>query len=108
VIETLHQRKNLRFSLHYPIRLEFSSGGRNFQVDALTRNLSVGGLLLESPYPIPMDCSVNFTISAEGEQMVCPLEFAGSGEVVRVDPVLPGLGYAVALRYARPIQCRRP
>lgn len=108
MIETLHQRKNLRFSLHYPIRLEFSSGGRNFQVDALTRNLSVGGLLLESPYPIPMDCSVNFTISAEGEQMVCPLEFAGSGDVVRVDPVLPGLGYAVALRYARPIQCRRP
>ncbi len=108
MIDTLHKRKNLRFSLRYPIRLEFSSGGKSFELDALTRNLGIGGLLLESPYPIPIDCSVNFTISAEGEQMVRPLEFAGSGEVVRVDPVLPGVGYTVALRYARPIQCRRP
>lgn len=108
MIETLYKRKNLRFFLRYPIRLEFSSGGKSFELDALTRNLGIGGLLLESPYPIPMECSVNFTISVEGERMVCPLEFAGSGEVVRVDPVLPGVGYTVALRYARPLQCRRP
>jgi PilZ domain len=103
----LPRRSNTRFGLRYSIRLKFISSGRTFRLDAITRNVSIGGLLLESPSRIPKACPVTFTITAERTQMIPPLVFAGKGEVVRIDPDPRGAGYLVALKYARPIRCRR-
>jgi hypothetical protein len=101
------KRKHTRFSLHYQIRLKFRSQGRNTKFDGITRNLSICGVLLESASHLPKHRAVDFTIAVEAGQMICPIAFAGTGKVVRIDPNPAGLGYVVALKCVHPIECHR-
>jgi len=100
---TVHKRKYRRFALRFHVRVEFRSVGQACQVDAFTKNVSTGGLLLESPSHIPKDGLVTFTIMADGSQAIRPMEFAGEGKVVRIvlDPSEPG--FAIALKSVRPM-----
>jgi hypothetical protein len=99
-----HKRKNRRFTLRYRIRVKFQSAGKHSQLDGVTKNVSVGGLLLESSSPIPEDCPVTFAIMAQGQNAIRPIKFAGKGKVVRVKPEPAREGYAIALKCVRPIE----
>ncbi len=101
---TPHNRKYRRFALRFHVRVEFRSVGQACQVDAFTKNVSALGLLLESPSHIPKDGPVTFTIMAEGRQAICPMEFAGEGEVVRIVLDPSGPGFAIALKSVRPME----
>ena len=102
-----NRRKHARFLLRYRVRLKFRSEPRDAEFEGITKNLSIGGVLLESPSRIPEHRAVNFTIIAEGGQVIWPLAFAGKGEVVRIDPDRPGSGYVIALKCVHPIECHR-
>jgi PilZ domain len=102
-----NRRKHPRFSLRYRIHLKFHSEVGDGESDGITRNLSIGGVLLECPSRIPELCAVYFTIFAEGGQVIWPLAFAGKGKVVRIDPDSTGSGYAIALKCVHPIEFHR-
>jgi hypothetical protein len=101
------QRLHRRFDLCCRIRLAFSSDGIESQLDAITRNVSIGGLLLDSPRSIPLECSVSFTMIAEGGNVSHPLEFTGAGQVLRVNPDFSGDRFDIALKCLREIEWHR-
>lgn len=97
---TQHERKFRRFKLKYHVRVSFQSGYASDTVEAVTRNISVGGLLLESARLIPYLCPVEFTITVQGGTVARPITLAGTGEVVRVEAreLADIFGIAVACR----------
>ena len=95
-------RRYRRFSLRYPVRVRFYCQDRISELDAESRNISIGGLLLETGLPIPQHSSVSFTLTLQGGRMVRPVELAGEGQVVRVQSNECGDGFSVA------VQCHRP
>jgi len=123
------ERKFRRFNLRYPVHVEFRSrepvfqvdtSSRNvnagglllvefhskepvFQVDTVSRNVSAGGLLLEAHLLIPQGTSVSFVMILRGSQFVHPIELAGEGEVVRVEPGGPEAGFGIAVKCTSPI-----
>jgi hypothetical protein len=97
------ERKFRRFNLRYPVHVEFRSTEAVSQVDAVSRNVSAGGLLLKAPLLIPQGSSVRFVMILRGRQFVHPIELAGEGEVVRVEPGGPEAGFGIAVKGTSPI-----
>jgi PilZ domain len=106
-MSVLDRRSHARFALRCRAQVEFTFVGTSSRLDCVTRNVSIGGLLIESPALVPEHMSVNFSITADGRQMVPALEFTGAGEVVRVQPDPSGEGCVVAIKAARPIEYHR-
>lgn len=94
------ERRYRRFKLRYPVHLLFRSGELISEVDTLSRDVSVGGLLVESPVLIPQNAAVNFVISLRGRTLR-PVELMGEGRVVRVE-------HAKAAEFAVAIECKNP
>jgi len=101
-MDTSQERTFRRFNFEHVIRLRFPQGNAVAEVDAVTRNISLGGLLLESASPVPHRSPVEFTITVRGGSISHPIQLIGAGEVVRVGPggKPDRFGFAVA--------CSRP
>jgi hypothetical protein len=99
----LQRRKYRRFPLRYPVLVEFSSGATACEVPTVSWNVSLGGLLLESPSDLPKSQLLRFTLTVEGGSVVRPLRFCGEGKVVRVEPRSFGAGFAVAVECTVPM-----
>lgn len=99
----LQRRKYRRFCLRYPVLVEFSSGGAIREVQTVSKDVSVGGLLLESPSALRESQPLSFTLTVDGDSMVRPIKFFGEGEVVRVEPHCPRAGFTVAVECTHPI-----
>jgi hypothetical protein len=97
------KRKHRRFSLQYPVRLKLDSADSIVELEAVTRNISIGGLLLETSSMIPQHTPVSFVVTVRGAQIVRPIQFAGQGKVVRVDAKAVQSCFAIAVECARPI-----
>jgi len=97
------ERRYRRFSLQYPVHVSFRVGASLSECDAVTRNVSVGGLLLDAPSQIPADCAVNFTMTLSGGRISRPIRLTGAGRVVRVQPLEQQASYVIALECSRPI-----
>jgi len=97
-----HERKHRRFSLRYPVQVMFDVAGSVSELQAISNNVSLGGILLETVTPIPQHCDVSFTIAVPEHRIVGALQLAGEGEVVRVESHQSGTGFAIA------VKCRRP
>ncbi|HZQ66934.1 MAG TPA: PilZ domain-containing protein [Terriglobales bacterium] len=95
------ERRHQRFNLRVPVKVKSSGLAPDFQ--ATTRNVSVGGLLLEAPCPLPLDGSLQFSMSLAAARMFRPIELAGEGKVVRVEGQNSSGLYAIAIECARPI-----
>lgn len=78
-------RKYRRFALEFPVRMKFQSGSSNAEIEAVSENVSVGGLLIRSALPIPQHTPVTFVLSVHGKRSVRPVHLVGEGEVVRVE-----------------------
>ncbi len=78
-------RKYRRFALEFPVRMKFQSGSATAEIEAVSQNVSVGGLLVRSALPIPQHTPVTFILSVHGKQSVRPVHLMGEGEVVRVE-----------------------
>jgi hypothetical protein len=96
------ERKYRRFNLRYPVHVKFQSGNLLSELDAVSRNVSLGGMLLETASRVPEQASVSFVMTVKGGRIVRPIELAGEGQVVRVETSGTPAGYAIA------VQCRNP
>ena len=97
------QRKYRRFSVSYPVHVKFHFEDSVSELQAVTKDVSVGGLLIETASPIPQHCPVDFIMTLHGGPVI-PIQVVGEGDVVRVEPHGPGAGFAIAIKCKREIQ----
>jgi hypothetical protein len=79
------ERRHRRYNLSYPVRLVLRSGDILSDIEAMSRNVSIGGLLLETTSMIPYGSEVAFVITVKGNPVVRPIDLVGEGNVVRVE-----------------------
>jgi len=97
------RRKYRRFNLRYPVHGTFSFGNTVSEFDAVSLNVSIGGLLIETASEISPHSLVKFTMTLQGGMVVRPICLAGEGEAVRLEPAQPDACFAVAVACNRPI-----
>jgi hypothetical protein len=97
------ERRYRRFSLRYPVCVKFTSGSSIQELSAFSRNLSIGGVLLEAPAAIPQDCSITFTLTVKQQKAVRPIQLVGEGRVVRVESPKEDGEFTIAVECSRPI-----
>jgi hypothetical protein len=96
-------RKFRRFSLRYPVRLKVHSDDLMVEFAAMSCNISICGLLLETPAMVPQHTPVSFVLTVEGSDLGRTIQFVGEGKVVRVDAKAAKEVFAIAVECARPI-----
>jgi hypothetical protein len=97
------ERKFRRFNLEWLAHVKFPSGEAIAEVEAVTRNISHCGLLLESACFIPHRSPVEFTITVPGGSTSRPAKIIGAGEVVRIEPRETADAYGIAVACSEPI-----
>jgi PilZ domain len=97
------RRQYRRFDLQYPIRLRFQLANSPGEIEAISRNVGVGGLLLETAVAIPQHTPVGFVMTIQGGRVVRPIHLVGDGEVARVEPGPSGKAFVIAIRCTEPI-----
>jgi hypothetical protein len=102
-MDTAQERKFRRFNFEHLVHVSFPSGNALAEVDAVTRNISLGGLFLESACLIPDRTPVEFTITLRGGPTSRPIKLTGAGEVVRVEPGETADGFGIAVICSQPI-----
>lgn len=95
-------RRYRRFKMRFPVDLVIRCGDQTSEIEAVSRDVCIGGVLLECPLPVPPQSTVNFVISLQAPTLR-PVRLVGDGKVVRVEPTkVPG-EFAIALECAKPI-----
>jgi hypothetical protein len=97
------QRRHRRFDLEFPVALSFPSGGGVRELAGISRNISIGGLLLRVHDPVPIRTRVSLTMAVEDPRLRHPIRLLGKGKVVRMERLESGAGFAVAIECKRPI-----
>lgn len=98
-----YERRFRRFDLSYPVHVKFASGDSMVKVDAVSRNISLGGLFLDSTSPIPRGSQVEFTITLGGA-IPRLIILGGTGEVVRVEQREEAYRFGIAVACTQPIR----
>jgi hypothetical protein len=101
-MSTPHERRFRRFNLSYQVHVRFPSGDSVAEVDAVSRNISICGLLLESTLPIPCRSQLEFTIIL-GDPIPRLIKLGGRGEVVRLEAGATTNTFGIAVACAEPI-----
>lgn len=96
------ERKFCRFVLECPALMKYQTDNTTIDVQAIIRNVCIGGFLAKSAAMIPEHTTVTFTISLKGEVAARPIYLRGEGEVVRVEKSQEDAGFAIA------VECRIP
>ena len=96
-------RSYRRFRLEFPVRLKFHDGSSTAEIDTVSKDLSLGGLLVRSALPVPEHTQVSFVLSVHGSQSLRPVYLVGDGEVVRVETESADVPFAVAIRCNAPV-----
>jgi hypothetical protein len=97
------ERKHRRFNLRYPVDVRFAHGNSTSEIRAISKNISMGGVLLEAESTIPQHCDVTFTMTVLGHHIIGPTQITGEGHVVRIEPHRSKRGFAIAVRCTHPI-----
>lgn len=95
-------RRYLRFNLRCPVRLGFRDQGLLSEVDAVSENVSIGGLLLTSASLVPNGSLVGFVMTVKEPSPTRSIFLKKEGKVVRVEPSTMQTGYSIA------VDCKRP
>lgn len=97
------ERRHRRFDLQFPVLLSFPSSGQVRELRAISRNVSIGGLLLKAADSPPQKTEVSFAIEVMGPRLPHPIRLLGKGQVVRVEQLETGAGFAFAIECKHPI-----
>jgi hypothetical protein len=97
------RRKYRRFLVSCPVHVKFHCEHSLYELQAVTRNVSIDGFLIETASPIPQHCSVDFVMTLQGGLVILPLQVAGRGKVMRIEPHGPSAGFAIAVKCKRTI-----
>jgi hypothetical protein len=95
-------RSYRRFRLEFPVRLKFRNGSSITEIDTVSKDLSLGGLLVRSALSLPEHTLVSFVLSVHGSQSLRPVYLIGDGEVVRVETATDE-PFALAIRCNAPV-----
>ena len=98
------ERKYRRFLATHPVELKIFIEDTVSELQAITQNVSVGGFLLVTASPVPQHCLVDFIMTLHGGHLIRPIRVVGQGQVVRVEPLQPSAGFAVAIKCNREIE----
>jgi len=97
------ERRYRRFNLQFPVSLSFPAAGRVHELFAVTKNVSIGGLLLKTGDPIPVQTQVSLRMDVRRPWSIHPVRLIGDGMVVRVENLGQRDGYAIAIECAQAI-----
>ena len=97
------ERKFRRFDLEWFAHVRFPSGDAIAEIDAVTRNISHYGLLLESACLIPYGSSVELTITVPEVSTSRSFKITGGGKVVRIEARETAEGFGIAVDCSEPI-----
>jgi hypothetical protein len=89
--------------MRYPVQVTFGAGDSVSELEAITSNISLGGMLLEAATSIPTHHYVSFRVAVPETDVVGALQLAGEGQVVRVESHQSGKGFSIAVKCKRPI-----
>ena len=78
-------RRFRRFNIEYPVIVQYQIGGTNAEVKAVTKNVSIGGILISSAIVIPLHTPIKFRICIRKDKAARCIHLAGEGKVVRVE-----------------------
>ena len=96
-------RNYRRFDLKFPVRLKFQTGPDTAEIDGVSKNVSLGGLLVRSACPIPPQTQVTFVLTVHGENGLRPVHLVGEGQVIRTEPEQVQEGFAFAVKCNSPV-----
>ena len=96
-------RNYRRFRLEFPVRLRFEIGSKPTEVEAVSTNLSLGGLLVRSALPVPQHTLVSFVLSVHGSQSLRPIHLVGEGEIVRLESGETEGTFVIAVKCNAPV-----
>jgi hypothetical protein len=99
----LHERKHRRFDLQFPVSIRFPAGQEVRELDAVTQNVSLGGLLLTSSDEVPPRTQVSLTMNVKSPLARRAVRLRGEGRVVRVEMLGAGAGFAIAVECTQSI-----
>jgi hypothetical protein len=97
------QRRFRRFDLQFPVCVSFPAGEAVRTLQAVSENVSIGGLLLKTAAQVPPHTRVNLSMEVSGPRARRSVRLMGEGEVIRVQELGPGAGFAVAVQCDKPI-----
>ena len=98
------ERKYRRFELHFPVSLSYPWDGVVHEMETISKNVSVGGLLVTASDQVPLHTPVSLTMNVVGPRFRRPVRLSGEGEVVRVESLGPAEGFAIAVECKSPIK----
>jgi hypothetical protein len=96
-------RRFRRFNIEYPVLVQYQIGGTTADVEAVTKNVSIGGLLISSAIVIPLHTPVRFRICIRKDKRARCIHLAGEGKIVRVEPTENKGEVAIAVECDVPI-----
>ncbi len=97
------QRRHRRFSLKFPVALSFTSPEGVRELDAVSANISIGGVLLKAADAVPLHTQVSLVMEVKGPWSHRPVRLLAKGEVVRVEDLGADVGFAIAIQCQQPI-----
>ncbi len=97
------QRRHRRYALQFPVLMRFAAGRKVCELDGISQNVSLGGLLLKVGDQLPLHTQVSWTMRLNRRRSRRPIQILGEGEVVRIEPLTHGSGFAVAIECKKPI-----
>ena len=98
-----HGRSYRRFKLEFPVHLKFQTASKTTEIETVSTNLSVGGLLVRSVLPVPQATAVTFVLSLHGSESVRPIRLMGEGEIVRVEKGEVEGTFVMAVKCSTPV-----
>jgi hypothetical protein len=97
------QRRHRRFDLQFPVCLSFPSQGAVRELQTVSENVSLGGLLLKADLAVQPRTPVSLVMEVKGPGSHRPVRLVARGEVVRVEALGAGGGFAIAVACQQPI-----
>ena len=97
------ERKHRRFDAQRPVRLKYRAEGCTVEVEAASKNISIGGIVVKTESMILLHTIVTFVIVLKGKGMFHPIHLAGEGDVVRIEFNTEDEMFTSAVRCQSPI-----
>lgn len=93
-----HARKYRRFDLQFPVSLLCSAGEVAKRIEGTSKNVSLGGLLVNTREQLPLGAKVGLTMELSGRSTRRAIRLSAEGEVVRVEATPTDADYAIAVK----------
>ena len=93
-----HVRKYRRFDLQFPVSLLCSAGEVARRIEGTSKNVSLGGLLINTREQLPLGTRVGLTMELSGRNTQRTIRLSAEGEVVRVEATPVDADYAIAVK----------